>query len=212
MPVRTLIFAKAPCAGIAKTRLIPALGAQGAARLAQRMLHHSVNEAIAARIGAVELCATPAIDDSAWAGQSLPRSISCSDQGAGDLGERMARAAQRTLHEGESLLLIGTDCPALDARRLQCAAQALQQVDCVITPTADGGYALLGLNRFHPSLFTEIPWSSNRVAAITLQRLQQLKWSVQTQPTLHDIDHPADLRWLPAQWPSATELQADDMP
>lgn len=134
MPVRTLIFAKAPCAGIAKTRLIPALGAQGAARLAQRMLHHSVNEAIAARIGAVELCATPAIDDSAWAGQSLPRSISCSDQGAGDLGERMARAAQRTLHEGESLLLIGTDCPALDARRLQCAAQALQQVDCVITP------------------------------------------------------------------------------
>lgn len=211
MPVRTLIFAKAPSAGSAKTRLIPALGAEGAARLAQQMLQHTLNEAIAAGIGPVELCVTPAIDDPAWANQPLPSSICCSDQGAGDLGERMARAAQRTLQAGESLLLIGTDCPALDAERLQVAAQALQRVDCVITPAADGGYVLLGLKRFHPALFTEMPWSSNQVSRITLQRLQQLGWSVQAQSTLHDIDEPADLRWLPVQWSSANELRTSDI-
>ena len=56
---RIVIFAKAPRAGYAKTRLIPALGADGAARLARRMLTHMVNQALDAGVGPTELCMTP---------------------------------------------------------------------------------------------------------------------------------------------------------
>ena len=43
-----IVFAKAPVAGLAKTRLIPALGAAGAAALAERLLAHAVDAAMAA--------------------------------------------------------------------------------------------------------------------------------------------------------------------
>jgi len=56
---RIVIFAKAPVAGLAKTRLIPALGAETAARLARRMLLHTLHEASEAAVGQVELCVTP---------------------------------------------------------------------------------------------------------------------------------------------------------
>ncbi|MCY1551679.1 transferase 1, rSAM/selenodomain-associated [compost metagenome] len=65
-------------------------------------------------------------------------------------------------------------------------------------PAFDGGYVLLGLNRFDASLFAGIAWSTATVAQETRRRVEQLGWSLQTLPTLHDIDEPADLRWLPA--------------
>ncbi|MEO7105314.1 MAG: DUF2064 domain-containing protein, partial [Rhodoferax sp.] len=94
-PCRLVIFAKAPVAGAVKTRLIPALGAQGAAALAQRMLLHTLQQALASGAGPVELCMSPAPDAPAWTGIDLPEGIERSDQGEGDLGERMARAVHR---------------------------------------------------------------------------------------------------------------------
>ncbi|MGV8892507.1 MAG: TIGR04282 family arsenosugar biosynthesis glycosyltransferase [Burkholderiaceae bacterium] len=198
--VRIVIFAKAPLPGFAKTRLIPALGAQGAADLARRMLQHTLHKALAANLGHVELCATPSAADPMWEALALPDAVQWSDQGEGDLGQRMARATQRVLESGESVLLIGTDCPQLSADHLRQAASALGQVDAALFPTFDGGYALLGLKRFHPSLFSNIAWSTDSVAFETLCRLRQLGWTVQSQPMLHDIDEPADLQWLPKTW------------
>ena len=205
--VRIVIFAKAPVPGLAKTRLIPALGAQGAADLAQRMLDHTVAQALAAEVGPVELCVTPSPDDAAWRGHARAASVTWSDQGDGDLGERMAQAVQRVTGAGESLLLIGTDCPALDAALLRRAADSLQQFDATLVPTADGGYVLLGLNRFHASLFRDIEWSTGSVAAETRRRLAGLGWKVKEHPTVQDIDEPADLRWLPPGWPGAVRNQ-----
>jgi rSAM/selenodomain-associated transferase 1 len=199
-PTRIVIFAKAPQAGFAKTRLIPALGAQRAADLARRLLAHTLNKALAAGVGPVELCVTPSAADPAWGTFDISDAVQWSDQGEGDLGERMARAAQRVLESGESVLLIGTDCLELSAACLQQAAYALQRTDATLFPTFDGGYALLGLNRFHPSLFAGIAWSTGTVAFETLCRLEQLGWSVQDNPMLHDIDEPADLKWLPKTW------------
>lgn len=198
--VRILIFAKAPLPGLAKTRLIPALGRQGAADLALRMLTHTLREALAAKLGPVELCVTPAPEQARW--QTLPLSSQAiwSDQGDGDLGERMCRASQRVLQAGESVLLIGSDCPQLGAAQLQQAANALQHADAALVPTFDGGYVLLGLNRFDASLFDGIAWSTNTVAAQTRQRLAKLGWTLQTRPVLHDIDEPDDLQWLPQAW------------
>ncbi len=204
-PVRIVIFAKAPLPGFAKTRLIPALGAQGAADLARRFLMHTLDAALAAQVGAVELCVSPAPANPVWQTLTVPTTVQWTDQGKGDLGERMARAARRTLDAGESVLLIGTDCPELDATQLQRAADALQRNDATLLPTHDGGYVLLGLNRFHPSLFSGIAWSSDSVAAETLDRLSALDWRVATHPTVHDIDEPGDLKWLPDSWLQAEQ-------
>lgn len=196
---RIVIIAKAPIPGFAKTRLIPALGAEGAAELAERMLRHTVTNALAAALGPVELCATPASRDAAWCALELPHQLVWSDQGDGDLGDRMARAAARTLAQRERVLLIGTDCPAIGADDLRTAARALDTHDAIIQPTVDGGYALLGLRGFHPLIFQDIPWSTDSVAFETLCRMGRLGWRVQSRPALHDIDEPSDLCWLPGR-------------
>lgn len=204
MPIRIVIMAKAPVAGFAKTRLIPALGPEGAAELAQKMLRHTVETALAAKLGTVEICVTPDPTNSAWQNLDLPINITWSAQGDGDLGERMARAAARTTRHGEAILLIGTDCPAIDMFTLHEAAQALHQHDAPLIPTFDGGYALLGLKKFDASLFDDMPWSTSTVARETLKRIRQLGWQAKVLPALYDIDEPIDLEHLPTEW--ATQI------
>ena len=200
MPVRIVIMAKAPVAGFAKTRLIPALGADGAARLAQKMLSHTLATALASKLGVVEVCAAPDPTDSVWQNLDLPSNVIWSAQGEGDLGQRMARAAARTTRGGEAVLLIGTDCPAIDVFTLHEAAQALQNYDASLLPTYDGGYALLGLKKFNATPFDNMLWSNSTVAQETLKRMQQLGWKTKVLPTLHDIDETADLHYLPPEW------------
>lgn len=202
---RLVIFAKAPRAGLAKSRLIPAMGADGAARLAQRMLEHALAQAIEANIGQVELCRTPA-QDPLWQQMAIPQSVLCTDQGEGDLGERMARASQRVIEADESIILIGTDCPQLDAVRLQQLAEALVEHDAAMIPTADGGYVALGLNRFDPTLFSNIYWGTDTVAHETLLRVHCLHWTIKLLPMLRDIDEPVDLVWLPVNWSERTHV------
>jgi rSAM/selenodomain-associated transferase 1 len=159
---RILVFAKAPVSGRAKTRLIPALGAAGAAGLARRLLEHTLAQALAAGCGTVELCASPDFSAPEWADVPLPPGVATSAQGDGDLGARLARAARRHLAQGARVLLIGTDCPALSAVRLQAAAAALADHEAALYPALDGGYTLLGLRADHPSLFADIPWSTSQ--------------------------------------------------
>jgi hypothetical protein len=183
---RILIFAKAPVPGRVKTRLIPVLGAEGAAALARQMLEDTVREARAAGLE-VELCGDP--HPAGWY-EGPP--IRLSPQGEGDLGARLAHASERALAEGP-VLLIGTDCPALDRGRLAAAAEALASHDAVIHPAKDGGYALLGLTRFHSSLFNDIGWSTPAVGATTTARIHALGWTLSVRETLADVDEPGDL-------------------
>lgn len=196
---RVVILAKAPVAGSAKTRLIPLLGADGAARAAAQMLALTVRHALDAGLGTPELCASPAPDDAAWRGL-LPAGVRLSEQGSGDLGARLAAAAARVLAAGERVLLIGSDCPALDAARLRQAAAALDEHDAVLFPACDGGYVLLGLKRSDPALFRDMPWSSSAVAGLTRRRIADLGWSLFIGDTLADVDEPADYR--PEDWAS----------
>lgn len=196
---RIIIFAKAPQPGFAKTRLIPALGAEGAAELAQQMLSNTLHEALAAGIGMVELCSTPKIDDVAWQGITLPLGIEITDQGEGDLGARLARASKRAIENFGSVLLVGTDCVEMSATLLREAAQSLHEHDAVIHCTADGGYALLGLKRYSAVLFSDMPWSTDAVASTTIARIGQLGWSLHVGQLLHDVDAPQDLKYLPTK-------------
>lgn len=196
---RIVVFAKAPLPGRVKTRLIPVLGADGAAALARRLLDNTLQQALAAGVGPVELCGSPAPGDTDWAGWQPPPGVECSDQGDGDLGARMARAADRTLERGERALLIGTDCPALSAARLATAAGCLDDHDACLHPTLDGGYVLLGLRVFAASLFRDIPWSTPVVATRTQTRMAALGWRVWVGDVLRDIDTLRDLVHLPRQ-------------
>jgi rSAM/selenodomain-associated transferase 1 len=185
---RIVIFAKAPVPGRVKTRLIPALGPEGAARLAASMLRETVDEALATG-WEVELWGEP--DPTGWY-EGPP--VRLRAQGGGGLGARLAQATRQTLAEASSILLIGTDCPELDRSRLAAAAAALGSYDAVIHPAEDGGYALFGLKRFSPTLFDDMPWSTAAVFAETRARIEALGWSLHVGDTLRDIDEPEDLR------------------
>jgi rSAM/selenodomain-associated transferase 1 len=205
---RLVVFAKVPQAGVAKTRLIPALGAEGAATLARRMLCHTLSQALAANVQAVELCMSPAPSDAAWHAVALPLAIERSDQGDGDLGARMGRAMARALAQQQGpVLLMGTDCPALSSAHIAEAGRQLEQHDAVLVPVADGGYVLIGLRAPCPGLFTDMAWSTPVVAAETLRRMASLGLRVWQGPQLHDIDEPADLAHLPAAFTNPPFLE-----
>lgn len=204
--VTVAILAKAPRPGFAKTRLIPRLGAAGAAALQDWLLRRTVATAVAARLGPVALWGAPDGADPAFAAVA-GGIVAVHDQPAGDLGARLLAAVAA----GPTLLL-GTDCPALTPAILRRAAAALAHHDAVAIPAEDGGYVLLGLRHAEPSLFTGIAWSTAQVMAQTRQRLQQLGWRWQELPALWDVDRPDDLDRLLAAWPAAAAFACPGPP
>ncbi len=127
--------------------------------------------------------------------------MTLTEQGEGDLGDRMNRALSRSLDRHGGALLIGTDAPALDAACLRAGALALRDHDAVFGPALDGGYTLVGLTRPAPALFdAAMPWSTAQVMAETRRRLARLGLRHAELQVLADIDEPADLVHLPAGW------------
>lgn len=200
MKTRIVVMARAPAPGQAKTRLEQVIGGDAAAALAARMLERTLDTVQLAAVGAIELCVTPDARHPAVRAVAERAGATLSDQGEGDVGERMARIARRVLAAGDAPLIVGTDCPSLSAEHLQQAARALQHHDAVLQPAFDGGYVLIGLRRFDPRLFEAVPWSTAAVMTTTRERLRELAWSWWEAETLHDIDRAADLVHLPQDW------------
>ena len=194
-----ILFAKFPAQGMAKTRLQPALGIEGAAQMAHKLLLHSIEQAVATGF-TVELCVSPAPTDPCWQALNLPDSLQWSAQAEGDLGLRMLIASQQALARFEQVILIGTDCPSLTTIRIRQAAQQLEIQDSVMIPAFDGGYVLFGFKQVAARLFSTIEWSTASVAKVTQQRLAELSWSVALLAPLPDIDEPEDLCYLPNGW------------
>jgi rSAM/selenodomain-associated transferase 1 len=203
-----IVLARLPRPGQAKTRLVPALGPQGAAALAARMLQHALGEALACGAEAVELRITPdgdeaAADPALQALQALRRThpgLRIAGQGEGDLGQRMARALEAALRTHGAALLLGTDAPGLDAARIAEAAAALRTHDAVFVPALDGGYALVGLARPAPALFEGIAWSTPQEMAQTRARAASAGLAWCELAPVADIDEAADLVHVPPGW------------
>ena len=202
-------MAKAPVPGLAKTRLAPALGAVGAAALAERLLNLAVAEAVAAGLsaglGAVQLWAAPDASHPAFQRLQQQHGITLATQASGDLGARMAQVFGSAWAQAPGpVLLMGTDAPALNAAVLRQAAAALQHSPAVFVPALDGGYALVGLHQPRPgllaALFDHMLWSTAQVMADTRARLATLAVAHTELPAVADIDEAADLRHLPAHW------------
>jgi uncharacterized protein len=194
--MRLLVFARAPVAGQAKTRLIPALGAQGAARLHGRLVRRALEAASASGAGPVELWCTP--DCSHAFLQDCARAFDCSlqPQPTGDLGRRMRVA----LETGLPAVLLGSDAPGLTGATVGAAAAALAQGnDCVLVPALDGGYVLIGLAVPAPRLFEGIGWGGSGVLEQTRRRAGQLGLRLAELPPCPDIDRPEDLVHCPAE-------------
>lgn len=198
--VRIAILAKAPVPGYAKTRLIPALGARGAARLQRRFTRDAVRVAIEVRIGEVVLWCAPDATHSFFRALQRTTGIRCTAQPAGDLGQRMLHAttAASSADSRQAVLVMGTDCPALRPHHLQAAADALRDVDAVFIPAEDGGYVLVGLRHPQPGLFTEMTWSTDSVMADTRERAASLALRIRELPMMWDVDTPSDLQRLQA--------------
>jgi hypothetical protein len=192
-----VVFAKAPQPGRVKTRLVPRLGRAGAARLHARLVERAVRTARAARLGPVELHCTPRMRHPFFAALARRHGLRLRAQGAGKLGERMHRAFCRVLREADSVVLIGSDCPALRAADLRAAARALRRgADAVLAPAEDGGYALVGLRRARWGLFRGIAWGGPQVLAQTRARLRRARCKWVELRTVWDVDRPEDVARL----------------
>lgn len=192
--VAVAVLAKAPVAGYAKTRLIPRLGAEGAAALQERLIARAVDTALSAGIGPVTLWCAPDADHPCFQEATRRRFIALAVQPEGDLGVRMLAAFQAA---GRPLVLIGTDCPVLTPADLRDAAAALQNgADVSMAPAKDGGYGLIAACRAFPRLFVDMPWSTDRVAALTADRARESDLRLTAMREVWDVDTPADLQCL----------------
>lgn len=187
-----LIFSKAPVPGKAKTRLIPELGAEGAAELHKELVLHTLTHLV-----------NPEWDTLLWtAGDSKhPFFQDCNTrfdlqrqaQHGEDLGQRMYHAIKTSLESYESVCLVGTDCPVLDEPIIANVFKELGKVDMVFHPAEDGGYVLLAANKIDPRVFEDIRWGTNKVMDKTRANLKKLNYDVSFFPKLWDVDVPEDL-------------------
>lgn len=201
--MRVIVFAKAPVAGAAKTRLIPALGAAGAARLHERLVDRTLETARAAGLGPVELCCAPDSAQPFFASRAARFGVLLTEQGVGDLGERMHRA----LAAGLPALLIGADCPAMTPEYLRDASTALADgYDAALGPAEDGGYVLLAAGRIRPEVFARIRWGGPDVMEEQRARLRALGWRWTELAPLWDVDRPDDLARLRDGIPAGAAL------
>ncbi len=195
MSDRLIIFTRYPEPGKSKTRLISALGAEGAAKLQQQMTEHTIT--IARQLlgdSSISIAVYFAggnknlIQD--WLGNDL---LYC-PQLEKDLGSRMQAAFADAFNEGfQRVVTIGIDCPQLDKVLLLEAFESLEKNDLVLGPATDGGYYLIGLQQIIPQLFIGINWGTSEVLAMTQNIVNELHLNCYYLPILSDIDRPEDL-------------------
>ncbi|HVC91878.1 MAG TPA: TIGR04282 family arsenosugar biosynthesis glycosyltransferase [Acidobacteriaceae bacterium] len=186
------VFFKSPIVGTVKTRLIPLVGAESAAALAEAFFRDTWNRVrslswavpIVASTGPLNPALLPHPEPGVWL------------QGGGDLGARMERILRRALAQAPFTIALGADSPGMPARLLHQAHEALQSADAVLGPSDDGGFYLLALRECPPGLLAGIPWSQPTTFARTLERFNERGLKSIVLDHWYDIDRPEDLERL----------------
>lgn len=195
-PVAVGVFARAPVAGEAKTRLIPVLGEEAAAELHGLLVRRALATAKAAGVGEVTLWCSPDAGHPFFARCASDFGVPLRVQSGGHLGERMASALAAMLGEHGRALLIGSDCPSLKPDDLREAVRSLATHEVVLQPAEDGGYVMVGLAQPVPSLFEGIRWGEASVMKDSRARLRAAKLRWRELPLRWDVDRPEDYRRL----------------
>ncbi|BAY36972.1 hypothetical protein NIES2111_13060 [Nostoc sp. NIES-2111] len=204
-----IIFSRYPEPGKTKTRLIPALGAGGAANLQRQMTEYTLSQVkelqqvinVSSEVrfvgGDVQLMQN-------WLGADLVYQ----PQGDGDLGLRMTRSLYDAFQaQATQVVIIGIDCPGLNFQILTQAFEQTYTVDLVLGPAVDGGYYLIGLRRFVPELFINIDWGSSQVLHQTVEIANKLNLSYHYLPQLADVDRPEDLPIWQQVWETEVKMR-----
>ncbi len=190
--VQLAIFAKAPIAGYAKTRLISALGPDGAASLQALLIRRTIGTALASSLRPVSLWCAPDATHDLFVSLRREYAIETFVQSGDGLGMRMLNTFE-ALTKSAPTLLIGTDCPVLSAVHLNRCALALQSgSDAAFIPAEDGGYALIGMRRPARRLFENITFGTSEVMRQTRERVGELGLSAFETDALWDLDTPTD--------------------
>lgn len=189
-----LIFIKNPKKGKVKTRLASTLGDDMALKIYMELLEHTRN--LAEQIDATRLVYYSDFIDSndEWSPDHFEKRV----QSGEDLGERMANAFREVLKAHQKAVIIGSDCASLTVNIIKDGFRHLDSNDFVMGPAMDGGYYLLGMNAFYPEVFQDIEWSTETVAAYTIDKIDAIKKSFSLLPLLSDIDHEED--WKKYGW------------
>lgn len=201
------LFARDPVAGVAKTRLIPSLGPEGAARLAARMIELTVNTALSHWPGPVRLLLWP---PESVARCALSARLPVSAQIGADLGERMAAALSLSPEGGAPTAVLGCDVPHVGGEMLANAAALLAAGHNVVGPAVDGGFYLLGLQRGVGELFESIDWGSGSVYRRLSANAARCGVRLEEIETLRDIDRPDDLAAVGRDYPPLREFLVAD--
>ena len=207
--LRLIVMSRAPVPGLTKTRLIPALGAEGAAAFHAACLMDLLAEADtwrrewAGRGAAfgLTLSITPPGSEAAFraAGVDWPAHANVAAQRGDTLGERMRDALREGLAVAERVLLVGCDLPLLTWAHWEAAARALDDQEAVFGPAADGGYYLIGVRRpaagrAWEGMLEAGDGGGSTVLERALAQARHLGLSVAQIATLPDADTPEDLR------------------
>ena len=192
MTPRLVLVARYPSAGVAKTRLIPALGAKGAADIHRRLAERSLGVLQSSKLP-VELHFTGAPESAFrdWLGEGFKAVL----QNDGDLTDRLLAAL-----DPAPVIFFGADTPDLELKHIVAAVEGLQTHEVVLGPAGDGGYYLIGMKQARPDLLTDMPWSTDQVMPETMRRLQICGIKPLLLEMLHDCDRPEDL----SRWPWLT--------
>lgn len=188
-------FAKWPEAGKVKTRLIPRLGMQGALAA-----HCTLTLAVLGNLQAAGLplqlwwdCERrPPLEAANVMSVLQQQSVAQRFQCVGPLGERMAAALADALKSHTCAMIVGSDCPSVDADYVRQAAEKLTHCDVVLGPAEDGGYVLIGARAVVPGMLDGIEWGGAQVLQQTCERLRELKLSFELMAMRWDVDEPED--------------------
>lgn len=195
---RIIIFTRYPEPGKTKTRLISALGEQGAAQLQKKLTEYTLREVskLEADIQVYFSGGNEALMQD-WLGNTYQYY----PQSNGDLGERLIAALEESFTpEIEKIVIIGIDCPELNADLINEAFEKLSSNDLVLGKAEDGGYYLIGLRHFLPELFQGIDWGTSVVLQQTIAIAETMRLAISYLPMLNDIDVPEDLETVTLPW------------
>jgi uncharacterized protein len=191
------VIAKEPVAGLAKTRLAPALGEHGAAAVAAALLADTL-ATVATVAAAPWLCFAPAAARGRMG--AMAPGFRLLSQSAGDLGDRLAACAAALYASGaKRLAIVGADTPHLPRAWYGAAFALLDQVDVALGPALDGGYYLIAIDTATTGappaqLFRGVPMSTAQVLDETLRRAERLGLRTGLLPPLRDLDRVEDLQ------------------
>ena len=190
-----ILFVKNPELGKVKTRLAKDAGDENALKIYESLLAHTRQITLELPVDRLLYYSSWIDQQDDWNAEQFQKRLQTGD----DLGSRMSNAFAEAFNQYDQVLIIGSDCAQLNEQMIEHAMEQLKFYPFVIGPSEDGGYYLLGMQKFTPSVFANIPWSTKEVLLHTLDRIRALEASYYLLPKLSDIDYLED--WKKHGWP-----------